>query len=64
MWVPAPLEEQAVLSDSLSLFLPLSLSKVYLSFFFFKDLFIMYIGTLELSSNTPEEGIRSHYRWL
>jgi hypothetical protein len=27
-----------------------------------KDLF--YVRTLSLSSDTPEEGIRSHYRWL
>ena len=34
---------------------------------FFKELFIycMYVSTLELSSDTPEEGIiRPHYRWL
>ena len=33
---------------------------------FFKFLFIcfMYAGILSLSSDTPEEGIRSHYRWL
>jgi hypothetical protein len=24
----------------------------------------MYMGTLPLSSGTPEEGIGSHYRWL
>jgi hypothetical protein len=24
----------------------------------------MYVSTLSLSSDTPEEGIRSHYRWL
>jgi len=24
----------------------------------------MYVSTLQLSSDTPEEGIRSHYRWL
>jgi hypothetical protein len=31
-----------------------------------KDVFIyfMYVSTLSLSSDTPEEGIRSHYRWL
>jgi hypothetical protein len=23
----------------------------------------MYMSTLSLSSDTPEEGIRSHYRW-
>jgi hypothetical protein len=30
----------------------------------FKDLFIMYMSALLLSSDTPEEGIRSRYRWL
>ena len=30
-----------------------------------KDLFIfIYMSTLSLSSDTPEEHIRSHYRWL
>jgi hypothetical protein len=31
-----------------------------------KDLFIhlMYVSTLSLSSDTPEKGIGSHYRWL
>jgi hypothetical protein len=34
------------------------------SFFFFKIyLLIYYISTLWLSSEAPEEGIRSHYRW-
>jgi hypothetical protein len=35
-------------------------------FCFFKDLFIyfMYMSTPLLSSDTPEEGIRSHHRWL
>jgi hypothetical protein len=38
--------------------------------FYFKDLFIylfiyfMYTSTQSLSSDTSEEGIRSHYRWL
>ena len=30
----------------------------------FKDLFIMYMSTLLLSSDTSVEGIRSCYRWL
>ena len=30
----------------------------------FKDLFIMYLSTLLLSSDTSVEGIRSCYRWL
>ena len=25
---------------------------------------LFYVSTLQLSSDTPEEGIRSHYRWL
>jgi hypothetical protein len=31
-----------------------------------KKLFIYFtdVSTLSLSSDTPEEGIRSHYRWL
>ena len=35
-------------------------------FFFFLDLFIylLYVSTLWLSSDTPEEGVRSHYGWL
>jgi hypothetical protein len=35
-------------------------------FFFLKDLFIylMYPNTPLLSSDTPEKGIGSHYRWL
>ena len=38
----------------------------FLFAYFLKDLFIyfMYMRTLSLSSVTPEEGIRSHYRWL
>jgi hypothetical protein len=33
---------------------------------FFKDLFVyfMYLSTLQLSSDAPEEGVRSYYRWL
>jgi len=33
-------------------------------FFFFLKIYLLYISTLLLSSDTPEEGIRSHYRWL
>jgi hypothetical protein len=29
-----------------------------------KDLFFIRISSLQLSSDTPEEGVRSHYRWL
>jgi hypothetical protein len=31
-------------------------------FFFFKIYLLLYMSTLLLSSDTPEEGIRSHYR--
>jgi hypothetical protein len=32
---------------------------------FLKRIFdFMHMSTLSLSSDTPEEGIRSHYRWL
>jgi hypothetical protein len=34
-------------------------------FFFFKDLFIFIVYKYtELSSDTPEEGVRSRYGWL
>jgi hypothetical protein len=35
-------------------------------YYYFKDLFIyfIYMSILSLSSDTPEEGVRSHYRWL
>jgi hypothetical protein len=38
----------------------------FFSFFKKSCLFIyfMYMSTLQLSSDTPEEGIGSHYRWL
>jgi hypothetical protein len=34
--------------------------------FFFLHIFIyfIYLNTLSLFSDTPEEGIRSHYKWL
>jgi hypothetical protein len=38
--------------------------KLLFLFLFFKNVFIfVYVNTLLLSSVTPEEGIRSHYRW-
>jgi hypothetical protein len=37
---------------------------VYLFFFFLRFIYFMYVSTLSLSSDTPEEGIRSHYGWL
>jgi hypothetical protein len=32
--------------------------------FFHLFIYLMYMSTPLLSSNTPEEGIRSYYRWL
>jgi hypothetical protein len=32
--------------------------------FFKKRIYFMYVSTLSMSSDTPEEGVRSHYRWL
>ena len=37
---------------------------VNISRFFKKKIYFMYRSTLQLSLDTPEEGIRSHYRWL
>jgi hypothetical protein len=35
------------------------------AFFFFFKIYLFYLlSTLRLSSDTPEEGIRSDYRWL
>jgi hypothetical protein len=37
----------------------------FLSFFFNeRDLFVYFMYLNALSSCTPEEGIRTHYRWL
>jgi hypothetical protein len=33
-------------------------------FFFLRLIYFIHTSTLQLSSDTPEEGIRSHYRWL
>jgi hypothetical protein len=27
-------------------------------------IYLLYVSILKLSSDTPEEGIQSHYRWL
>jgi hypothetical protein len=35
-----------------------------LSFFFFFFYLLLYLSTLQLSSGTPEEGVRSRYGWL
>jgi hypothetical protein len=34
------------------------------TFFLKRVIYFMYVSTLSLSSDTPEEGIRSHYRWF
>jgi hypothetical protein len=59
IYIPGLLDNHYVVEADLEI-LPLH------SFFFFKILFIyfMYVGTLPLSSDTPEKGIRSHYRRL
>jgi hypothetical protein len=33
-------------------------------FSFFPPIYFIYMSTSQLSSDKPEEGIRSHYRWL
>jgi hypothetical protein len=37
---------------------------VILSFFKKKIYLLLYLSTLKLSSDAPEEGVRSHYGWL
>jgi hypothetical protein len=36
---------------------------IYLFLPFKNIIYSMYLNTLSLSSDTPEAGIRSHYRW-
>jgi hypothetical protein len=36
----------------------------FFKFFFYRFTYFMYVSTLLLSSDTPEEGNGSHYRWL
>jgi hypothetical protein len=36
---------------------------IYLFIYLFKN-YVFYVSTLLLSSDTPEEGIGFHYRWL
>jgi hypothetical protein len=57
-----PLQEQSALLTAVPTFQLLTLPSFLPSF----DLFIYFIcmSTVQLSSYTPEEGIRSHYRWL
>jgi hypothetical protein len=37
---------------------------IHLNVFLFKRFLFMYVNTPSLSSDTPEEDIGSHYRWL
>jgi hypothetical protein len=41
-----------------------NLNWVVNKYFFFEIIYFIYVSTLSLSSDTPEEGIRSHYRWV
>ena len=34
------------------------------SFFKKRIIYLLFVSTLSLSSDTPEEGVRPHYRWL
>jgi hypothetical protein len=36
----------------------------HLYFFFFKFIDFICMSTVKLSSDTPEDGIGSHYRWM
>jgi hypothetical protein len=38
--------------------------KIPQSYFIYLFIHLLYVSTLQLSSDTPEEGIRSHYGWL
>jgi hypothetical protein len=38
--------------------------RIFFFLFFFKIIYFIYMSTLHLSSDTPEDGIGSHYRWL
>jgi hypothetical protein len=52
-----PLEKQPLLSTAEP-----SRQPLYLFFYFIYSFFLMFVSTLSLSSDTPEEGVRSHYR--
>jgi len=42
-----------------------ALRKMFRSYLFiYLFIYLMYVGALLLSSDTPEEAIRSHYKWL
>ena len=40
------------------------LLRTFLSVFKVLSIYFMYVSTPSLSSDTPEEGFRSRYRWL
>jgi hypothetical protein len=55
-WLPCALRKYfSVLSDA-GFFFKIKIKKRFI--------YLMYVSTLQLSSDTPEEGIRSHYRGL
>jgi hypothetical protein len=33
-------------------------------FIYLLKIYLLHVRILQLSSDTPEEGVRSHYRWL
>ena len=39
-------------------------NETWIFLFFLMFIYFNYVSTLQLSSDTPVEGIRSHYRWL
>jgi hypothetical protein len=50
--------------DTAVFLLPVDFLFLLLKVFFKKICLSLYISTLRLSSDTPEEGVRYHYRWL
>jgi hypothetical protein len=59
---PACQGRQGHQSPCFALFFFVVVVVIFLKIYLF--IYFMYVSTLSLSSDTPEEGIRSHYRWL
>jgi hypothetical protein len=38
--------------------------KIFIYLFIYLFIYVMYVSILSMSSDTPEDGIGSHYRWL
>ena len=36
----------------------------YIVYFLLRFIYLLYVSPLQLSSDTPEKGVRSHHRWL